>query len=64
MSYRNDDLIDEIEIIAKQTGHPLKYKCESELPGDLNGDCLVGLADFAIMAGNWLVEVSKVPQNP
>ncbi len=34
------------------TGTP---QCEYELDGDANGDCVVDLRDFAIMAGNWLV---------
>lgn len=40
-----------------------EYKCSEELIGDLNGDCVVDLADFALLAGNWLVDVPKVPKS-
>jgi formylglycine-generating enzyme required for sulfatase activity len=30
------------------------YTCQNQLPGDINGDCIVDLADFAIVAESWL----------
>ncbi len=32
--------------------------CMEEVAGDLNEDCLVNFADFAVMAANWLATVS------
>jgi len=36
--------------------------CEEPIPADLNGDCKVDFADFAIMASSWL-ECNLVPQS-
>jgi hypothetical protein len=36
-----------------------KPPCKTMVAGDINGDCKVGLADFAIMAMHWLA-----PNNP
>lgn len=30
------------------------YQCYEQIPGDLDGDCMVGLSDFAIIAENWM----------
>lgn len=30
------------------------YSCKEEILGDINGDCIVDLTDFALMAANWL----------
>lgn len=30
------------------------YRCYEQIPGDLDGDCMVGLSDLAILAQNWL----------
>lgn len=30
------------------------YTCQEEIAGDLNGNCIVNIVDFAIMAQNWL----------
>lgn len=32
----------------------IPLSCSTPIPGDLNGDCLVDFADFAIMASHWL----------
>ncbi|MHC4742491.1 MAG: RCC1 domain-containing protein, partial [Planctomycetota bacterium] len=37
--------------------------CQYTLPGDLNGDCRVGFADFGLMAGNWLVDCYVTPED-
>ena len=30
------------------------YMCDGSLSGDLDGDCVVDIRDFAVLAGNWL----------
>jgi hypothetical protein len=30
--------------------------CETPVAGDINGDCIINLKDFAIMAFHWLEE--------
>lgn len=30
------------------------YMCDGSLSGDLDGDCIVGILDFVVLAGNWL----------
>ena len=47
-------------------GHSLALHrvCQCNLAGDLNNDCRVDLADFAIMANNWLVDCYEDPDNP
>jgi hypothetical protein len=37
--------------------------CPQTLLGDLNSDCSVDLADFALMAGNWLIDCHVAPEN-
>jgi len=29
-------------------------QCQEDLPGDLNGNCVVDFSDFALMASDWL----------
>jgi probable HAF family extracellular repeat protein len=41
-----------------------KPPCLYTLAGDLNDDCTVDLADFAVMAANWLVDCGAVPTDP
>lgn len=38
--------------------------CENPPAGDVTGDCRVDLADFAMMAGNWLVDCNVTPSHP
>jgi probable HAF family extracellular repeat protein len=38
--------------------------CLYRLAGDLNDDCKVDFADFAVMAANWLVDCGAVPTDP
>ena len=38
--------------------------CEYNLTGDLNKDCKVSLADFAIMAASWLSDCAISPTDP
>jgi hypothetical protein len=38
--------------------------CPFELPGDINGDCIVDAFDFAIMASNWLINCQTLPLDP
>ncbi|HEV58003.1 MAG TPA: hypothetical protein ENN87_11015 [Phycisphaerales bacterium] len=42
-------------------GEPL---CQTILPGDVNGDCRVDMADFALMAANWTAVVSFQATEP
>lgn len=35
--------------------------CSAPIVGDVNGDCMVNFADFALMAGNWM-ECNRVPE--
>ena len=30
------------------------YTCQEQITGDLNGDCIVNMVDFALMLNNWL----------
>ena len=41
-----------------------KPPCLYILAGDLNDDCKVDFADFAVMAANWLVDCGAVPTDP
>ena len=36
------------------------YVCYPPLVGDLNGDCIVDVADFAMLASNWLKSSPKI----
>ncbi len=38
--------------------------CLFELTGDLDGNCVVDLGDFAQMASNWLINCRQSPENP
>lgn len=38
--------------------------CVYSLPGDLNNDCKVDLADVGLMAANWLTDCSESPLDP
>jgi probable HAF family extracellular repeat protein len=42
----------------------LLIPCLYRLAGDLNNDCRVDFADFAVMAENWLVDCVLDPTNP
>ena len=42
----------------------LRRVCQFNLTGDMNTDCRVDMADFAILAGNWLVDCYADPNNP
>jgi len=42
----------------------LLVPCRYKLAGDLNDDCKVDFADFALMAANWLVDCREDPTNP
>jgi hypothetical protein len=42
----------------------LKQVCLYVLSGDLNDDCKVDFYDFAMMAGNWLIDCNIEPTNP
>lgn len=42
----------------------IQVDCPFELAGDLNRDCQVDSADFALMAENWLVNCIHDPNNP
>jgi len=42
----------------------IQVDCPFELAGDLNRDCQVDSADFALMAENWLVNCIHDPDNP
>jgi outer membrane protein assembly factor BamB len=37
--------------------------CQFKLAGDCNGDCVVNLVDFALMASSWLVDCNVDPGN-
>ncbi|MBN2018809.1 MAG: hypothetical protein JW749_01140 [Sedimentisphaerales bacterium] len=39
-------------------------RCDYELSGDLNADCIVDFYDFAKMASNWLIDCYAEPDNP
>jgi hypothetical protein len=41
---------------------PSTYGCTNPLTGDLDGDCVVGLADFAMLASQWL-QCNRDPQS-
>jgi probable HAF family extracellular repeat protein len=41
-----------------------KSQCAYKLVGDLNDDCKVDFADFAVMATNWLVDCELYPTDP
>jgi hypothetical protein len=30
--------------------------CEYEIEGDFNGDCFINFEDFAVIAGNWMLD--------
>lgn len=38
--------------------------CPNPPPGDVNADCRVDLADFAMLAGNWLLDCTLTPMYP
>ena len=38
--------------------------CHYKLAGDINGDCKINIADFAIMAQGWLVDCDATPGDP
>lgn len=38
--------------------------CDYVLAGDANGDCIVNLLDFALMATNWLIDCNLNPNDP
>ena len=38
--------------------------CDYVLAGDANGDCIVNLLDFALMAKNWLIDCNLTPNDP
>ncbi|MHC4459668.1 MAG: FG-GAP repeat protein, partial [Planctomycetota bacterium] len=38
--------------------------CPYTIAGDINEDCRVDLRDFAVMAGNWLVDCILEPSDP
>ncbi len=38
--------------------------CDYVLAGDINGDCILNLLDFALMAKNWLIDCDLTPNNP
>ena len=42
------------EIYAVVLDGPVVACCESRISGDVNGDCKIDFADFAIMASRWL----------
>ena len=42
----------------------IRRSCKYELAGDLNDDCKVDFADFAMMAANWLIDCNLNPENP
>jgi len=42
----------------------LLVPCRYKIAGDLNDDCKVDFADFALMAPNWLVDCREDPTNP
>lgn len=39
------------------------YRCYEQIAGDLDGDCLVGLSDFAVIAENWLNQGKVLVKN-
>ncbi|MCP4614656.1 MAG: hypothetical protein GY845_38745 [Planctomycetes bacterium] len=41
-----------------------KPVCETVIAGDINGDCVVDLADLAIMLSHWMVQGDIVVNNP
>ena len=49
-----DDLGSEINIYAALLDGPEIADCPERLPGDANGDCIVNLQDFLLVAQNWL----------
>ena len=38
--------------------------CHYQLAGDINGDCKINIADFAIMAQGWLIDCDATPDDP
>jgi alpha-tubulin suppressor-like RCC1 family protein len=42
----------------------IKKDCQYALKGDLNNDCRVDFADFAIMAAHWLIDCDLNPADP
>ena len=42
----------------------LPADCAYELEGDLNNDCRVNIADFVMLASNWLIDCIDDPANP
>ncbi len=42
------------EIYAVVLDGPVVARCASRISGDVNGDCKIDFADFAIMASRWL----------
>lgn len=50
-----DDIATATNIYATVLTGPEIASCPSPLPGDANGDCVVNLNDFALMAQSWLV---------
>jgi hypothetical protein len=50
-----DDIGTAVNIYTAILTGPEVANCSSPLPGDANGDCVVSLDDFALMAQSWLV---------
>ncbi|MBN1124607.1 MAG: hypothetical protein JXA82_06340 [Sedimentisphaerales bacterium] len=49
-----DNLGGEMSIYAAILSGSEVAKCPEKLPGDVNGDCIVNLQDFVLLAQNWL----------
>jgi len=39
------------------------FKCQEDLPGDFNNDCVVDLADFVVFASCWLKSTPMIPKH-
>lgn len=39
------------------------FRCQEDIPGDFNNDCVVDFLDFSVFVGNWLMESSKLPRH-
>lgn len=50
-----------VEASKSYFGEP---SCREIIPGDINGDCRVDFADWAIMASHWLKDAHDVPAPP
>ncbi|HBG25580.1 MAG: hypothetical protein A2Y10_04990 [Planctomycetes bacterium GWF2_41_51] len=62
----NDQNVDKFDNAGKLIDHKLSLngECVELEAGDLDQDCHVNFADFAILAESWLVDTTTIPNTP